>query len=83
MDFSQLPKIDPDSPLCVRLNRKLKRYELVVDGEVTASVGEFAFNNVRAARAKFAGKVNVAIRGSVIDRTVERLYADVDQHADV
>jgi hypothetical protein len=68
-----LPRIDARSKDCVRFLRKERRYELVVGGEVKASISSFAMT-VPAARRKFDQAVRQAAREKQIDDQVERLF---------
>lgn len=70
-----LPRIDARSKDCVRFLRKERRYELVVGGEVKASISSFAMT-VPAARRKFDQAVRQAAREKQIDDQVERLFRD-------
>jgi hypothetical protein len=59
----------------VRFVPKQRRYELVVGGEVKASISSFAMT-VPAAKKKFDAAVRQALREKQINDQVERLYPD-------
>lgn len=73
--FPGLKLTSPKAKDCVRYVPKLRRYELVVDGEVTATISKFAYS-VPGARRKFDAKVREAAAAKRIEALVERLYPD-------
>jgi hypothetical protein len=73
--FQDLPRIDPRTKDCVRFLPKQKRYELVVSGEVTATISSFGMT-VPARRRKFETAVRQAQRNRESDALVERLFPD-------
>lgn len=71
--LKDLPRVDPRSKDCVRFLKKQRRYELVVGGEVQATISSFAMS-VPGTRRKFDAAVKAALREKQIDAQVERLF---------
>jgi len=73
-------KVAKDNPTVVPVAvSNGRRYELVVGGEVKASISSFAMT-VPGAKRKFDRAVQKALRERQIDATVERLYPDEPLH---
>jgi hypothetical protein len=79
--LKDLPQVNPAAKDCVRFDPRARRYELVVGGEVKASISSFGMT-VPGTRRKFDAAVKAALRERQIDATVERLYPEPLRGAD-
>lgn len=73
--FARAPKVNPHVGDCVRHDKKRRRYELVVDGHVTASISALGMQ-VPGTRRAFENKVLIAARDRRIDALVEKHFSD-------
>jgi hypothetical protein len=76
-----LPRCDPRAKDCVRYLPQQRRYELVVQGQVTATISSFAYT-VPARRRKFEQAVRQALRDRESDALVERLFPESGEKVD-